>query len=69
MTTAGDLTPLTPEEFQSLVERAGLVVRPDEMDRLRASFETTRAQLQVLHSIRLMERDPAPSFSADPFGK
>ncbi|MDA1095912.1 MAG: hypothetical protein O3B84_01460 [Chloroflexi bacterium] len=55
---------LTIEEFRALVQRAELNVADDELPRLRATFESLRAQLSVLHSLDLGARDPAVVFSA-----
>ncbi len=56
---------MTSEEFGYLVNRAGLILTPEESEHLKALFQPYRDQLEILHSLDLDEAEPAVKFDPE----
>ena len=57
--------PITPEDFKVVVQRAGLELTPEEMERLLPMYQHLAGQLALLHDPELPLGLPADTFSPD----
>ena len=56
---------ISAEEFQVLVQRAGLDLSPEEMERLRPLYQQLLEHVSELHDPSLPLGEPAITFSPD----
>ena len=64
MTTPGE-GGVTPEEFRLMTERAGLGLRPDELEELKPLYDMYAQYIKTLHSIDFQAEEIGMTFHPD----
>jgi hypothetical protein len=55
--------PISPEAFKVLLDRAGLTVKPENMDEMRNAFGLLQAMRERVRKPRGVEAEPAHIFT------
>ena len=56
---------LSLEQFQTLVQRAGLYLSQDELEHLKTLYDLYAEQVSIIHTVDLQAEEPGITFSAE----